>query len=63
MSRGAQTFRQNDVVRAIRAARAAGEDIARVEIGRDGRIMVILGKTETPVAVDPALEKWLADEN
>ena len=37
-------FRQCDVVRAIKAARAAGLEVARVEIDRDGKIVVIAGK-------------------
>jgi hypothetical protein len=32
------------VVRAIKAVRAAGEEIARVEIDRDGTIVVVVGK-------------------
>ncbi len=65
MSRGPHAFRQSDVVRAIKAAEAAGKNVARVEIDREGKIVVILGKTEAPLvpATDPALEKWLADED
>jgi hypothetical protein len=44
MSRAASTFRQTDVVRALRAARAAGLEVARIEIGKDGKIVVIPGK-------------------
>lgn len=62
MPRAAQTFRQTDVVRAIKAARAAGEDVARVEIGRDGRIVIVVAKSEAP-ATDPEIERWLADED
>jgi hypothetical protein len=43
MSRGARTFRQADVTRAVRAVRAAGEQVARVEVDRDGKIVVIVG--------------------
>jgi hypothetical protein len=65
MSRGRQNFRQSDVVRAIKATRAAGESIARVEIDRHGKIVVIVGNAETSLApaADSALEKWLADED
>ena len=65
MARGPQIFRKSDVTRAIKAARAAGEEHFRLEI-ENGKIIVILGKTETPpiaATTDPALEKGLADED
>lgn len=59
--KGQRTFRQADVVRAIKATRAAGEKIARVEIHRDGRIIVLFGEPQTSVtpSVDLELEKWI----
>lgn len=42
MSRGPQTFRQRDVTAALKAAKAAGCEVARIEVGKDGRIIVIL---------------------
>lgn len=44
MSRGPSTFRQRDLTRALRGAQAAGVELARVEIGRDGRIIMDFGK-------------------
>lgn len=44
MSRGPATFRQRDMTAAIRAVRAAGVSVARVEVDRDGKIIVIPGK-------------------
>lgn len=44
MSRGAQTFRQADVTKAIRATVKAGQNVQRVEIDRDGKIVVFTGK-------------------
>jgi hypothetical protein len=41
MARAPSTFRQNDVTRAIKATKAAGVDIARIEIAKDGRIIII----------------------
>jgi hypothetical protein len=44
MSRGPTTFRQRDVTAAVRAARAAGIEVARVEVDRSGKITVIAGQ-------------------
>jgi hypothetical protein len=42
MSRTASGFRQNDITRALRAAVAAGREVRRVEIYRDGKIVLVL---------------------
>jgi|SRR5215469_665750 len=47
MSRAPATFRQSDITRAIRAARAAGVDSVRIDITKDGKISIILSG-ETP---------------
>jgi hypothetical protein len=39
-------FRQTDLTRALKGARAAGIEISRVEIDRDGRIVVVVAKRE-----------------
>jgi hypothetical protein len=49
MSRGPQTFRQRDIAAAIKAVIAAGREVARVEVGKDGRIIVILANGNEPV--------------
>jgi hypothetical protein len=41
MARGPTTFRQRDVTAAIKAVCAAGCDVSRVEIGKDGKIVII----------------------
>ena len=41
MARGALTFRQTDVTRAVKAVVAAGVEVARVEVDREGRIIVV----------------------
>lgn len=46
MSRGVQAFRQADVAKAIKATVSAGLSVQRVEIDRDGKIVVVIG---TPV--------------
>jgi hypothetical protein len=61
MGRGSCTFRQKDVARLLKAARAAGEDVARVEIDKDGRISLIMGKPTETTPVNPwdaMKDKW-----
>ena len=41
MARAPSTFRQPDVTRAVKAVRSAGVDIARVELTKDGKIVII----------------------
>jgi hypothetical protein len=41
MSRAPSTFRQRDVTAAVRAVVAAGCQVVRVEIDKDGKIAVI----------------------
>ena len=47
MARAPATFRQQDVTRAVRAVAAAGVNIARIEIAKDGRIVIITGVEPT----------------
>jgi hypothetical protein len=57
MARRESKFRQREITRSIKAARAAGVEVDRVEIATDGRIVVHLGggadnpKTNTADAV------------
>jgi hypothetical protein len=52
-------FRQRDVTRAIRAVSVAGIAVARVEIGADGKIVVVT-QQEGPVPQDD-LDRELAE--
>jgi len=54
MPRGPTTFRQRDVAAAIKAAKAAGCTIARVEVGRDGKVVLVLTKGE----IDEKENEW-----
>ncbi len=58
--RGPNAFKQHDVTRAIKAAKAAGVDVAGVEIDKDGKIHVIVGKprlSQDDVAAN-AYDEW-----
>ena len=54
MARGRSTFKQQDVTRALRATVAAGIDVCRVEIDRDGKIIMIFGKSEATSVLNAA---------
>jgi hypothetical protein len=60
MARGACTFKQNDVTRALRATLAAGVAVLRVEIDKDGRIIVVTAGA-TPSAPADDLDRELAE--
>jgi hypothetical protein len=49
MPRAPCTFRQRDLARAIRAIASAGVE-GRVEIGRDGKMVVVIGKAPESTA-------------
>ena len=60
MSRGPSTFKQQDVTRALRATRAAGVAVSRIEIDRDGKIVIVTGTQSEPTTED-VLDKELAE--
>jgi hypothetical protein len=47
MSKRPQTFKQTDLLRAIKAFQKAELPIARAEIDRDGKIVVVVGEGKT----------------
>jgi hypothetical protein len=54
--RGPSKFKKTDVTRAAKAVLAAGLEIACVEVGKDGAIIVVRGKPDEP-DVSP-LDQW-----
>jgi hypothetical protein len=52
MGHGPATFKETDFTRALRAART---DVERVEIGRDGRIVLVLKNGDE---VSPKGNEW-----
>jgi hypothetical protein len=60
--RRSTTFRQQDVTRALRAARAAGLRVAGYEIDpATGRILVTIISDGSVQELTMPLDKWLAD--
>jgi hypothetical protein len=59
MARLPLSFRQADVTRAVKAVAAAGVGIARIEIGRDGKIVLITLQSATGPQDD--LDRELAE--
>jgi len=59
MSKGPATFRQRDVSAAIKAAKAAGCTIVRVEVGKDGRVVLVLATHgEKPGLGEKPANEW-----
>jgi hypothetical protein len=52
MARGLCAFKQRDVTRALRATRAAGIEVVRLEIANDGKIIVVTSKEQKGPAGD-----------
>ena len=57
MARRPSLFKERDVARATRAVMAAGLNVARVEIEKDGRIVVVSGKATELSCND--LDHWM----
>lgn len=47
MARAPLTFRQRDVEAAVKAVKAAGSEVVRVEIDKQGKIVVITSREQT----------------
>jgi hypothetical protein len=60
MARDPLTFRQRDVTAAIKAVKAAGYSVARIEIDRDGKIVIVpaIASGGEPVADKPDSNEW-----
>jgi hypothetical protein len=44
MGHGSCTFKEVDLIRAFKAAKKAGVDVARAEVARDGKIILVLNR-------------------
>ena len=62
MSRAPCTFKQRDITAAVKAVTAAGVDVARVEVDKTGRIVIIAGKPgESMSGEGSSWDKAIAD--
>jgi hypothetical protein len=50
---GLSSFKQADLTRAVRALKAAGVKVERVEIGADGKVAVIVERNGKEESVNP----------
>ena len=57
--RRSSLFKERDVTRAAKAVLAAGLDVARVEISKDGVIVVVPGKPGGHASGGSDLDKWM----
>jgi hypothetical protein len=62
MSKGMLTFKQTDLLRAIKAFQKAELPIARAEIDRDGKIVVVVGDGKKAEDTATELDRWLAKQ-
>jgi hypothetical protein len=58
MARAPCTFRQSDVTRAVKAVAAAGVHIARVEIDRLGKIVIIAAEATEQSGETTEANEW-----
>jgi hypothetical protein len=54
-------FRQSELTRALKAAIAAGLEVAAVEIDPSGKIVIMTGAKELASSAS-ALDKWMAKD-
>jgi hypothetical protein len=58
VARGALTFRQKDLTRALRATVAAGIAVERIEIEKDGKITVVARMPDSDLASGDQHNEW-----
>jgi hypothetical protein len=55
------SVRQRDVAAAVKGAVAAGVEVARIEVDKEGRIVIVAGKpNEASTGPADALDSWMA---
>jgi hypothetical protein len=63
MGRGQLAFKQRDLTRALRAAAKAGQPVQRFEIDREGKIVLVITKSQDQTNLTPQddLDRELAE--
>ena len=62
MGHGPATFKQADLTRALRAAEKAGRDVARAEVARDGRIILVFRNGDEEIVERDEWDRWRASD-
>jgi len=55
-------FKEADLVRALRAAEKAGRDVARAEVARDGRIVLVFRNGDEEFVEHNEWDEWHASD-
>jgi hypothetical protein len=58
MARAPSTFRQADVTKAVKAVTAAGVHIARIEIDKAGKIVIITAEAVDRLGESTEVNEW-----
>ncbi len=59
MSRGQQTFKQSDVTKALKATVKAGITVGRVEIDKNGKIVIVTARPDDAASGEkPGKNEW-----
>ena len=58
MSRGPCTFKQRDITKAVKAVVAAGVQIERVEVDKDGKIIIVTATQPMESAGSASRNEW-----
>ena len=61
MTRAPSTFRKRDVKAAVEATKAAGVNVRRVEIDRNGKITIVAGKPDADTTDENPWDGVLTD--
>jgi hypothetical protein len=60
MTRSLHSIKKSDIIKAYKAVIDAGGEVCRVEIDKDGRIIIVIGKPGEPSTESAELDAWMA---